>query len=83
MTRTKRKTGPAAPDHGPGLIRPAEMFERALPGPFMLDADLPFEERVERAWRRLKAGFREDEHERLPKALAATLALEFQKEETT
>jgi hypothetical protein len=76
MTRTKHKTGPAAPDHGPGLIRPAEMFERALPGPFMLDADLPFEERVERAWRRLKAGFHEDEHERLREALVEQCAAE-------
>lgn len=83
MTRTTTKLRPRGTDCAPGLIPASEMFERALPGPLMPDGDLPFEERIERAWRRLKAGFREDEHERLPKALAATLALEFQKEETT
>jgi hypothetical protein len=69
MTRTKSKSGGNIPDHSPGLIPPAEMFERALPGPFVLDAELPFDERVERAWRRLKAGFHEDEHERLRQVL--------------
>jgi hypothetical protein len=69
MTRTKSKSGGNIPDHRPGLIPPAEMFERALPGAFVPDADLPFEERVERAWRRLKAGFQEDEHQRLREAL--------------
>jgi len=50
------------------------MFERALTGPFMPDASLPFEERVERAWQRLKALFREDEHERLREALGELIA---------
>ena len=42
------------------------MFERPLRRPFVLDADRSFEERVERAWRHIKATrFTEDEHERL------------------
>ncbi len=56
----------SATDHGVGLIPPAELWGRVLTaGPGVIDADLPFEERVERAWRRLTAGFHEDEHERL------------------
>ena len=35
----------------------------------VLDADLPFEQRVERAWARLLARFEEDEHERLRELL--------------
>jgi hypothetical protein len=31
-----------------GLIPPAEMFNRPLPGRLILDADMPFERRVER-----------------------------------
>jgi hypothetical protein len=42
------------------------MFERGMPGPIVIDPQLPFEERVERAWRHIKATrFTEDEHERL------------------
>jgi hypothetical protein len=69
MTRTKSKSGSTVSGHSVGLIPPAEMFERALPGPCMPDAGLPFEERVERAWRRFKALFREDEHERVGEML--------------
>jgi hypothetical protein len=39
-----------------GLIPPAEMFDRVLPGRFIPHADLPFEERVERAWNRKRLG---------------------------
>lgn len=38
--------------------------------------DLPFEERVERAWARLKAGFEEDEHERLREVLVKRIERE-------
>ena len=84
MTRTKSQIGPIPPDHGIGLIPPAELWGRVLTtGSRPIDAHLPFDERVERAWRRLKAGFHEDEHERLPGALATTLTREFRKEGTT
>lgn len=56
-----------------GLIPPAEMFAHPLPSPFLIDAHLPFGERVERAWKRLLAGFEEDEHERLREALVAKI----------
>ncbi len=55
-------------DHG-GLIPPDQLFGRVLPGRLIIDADLRFEERVERAWARLLAAFEEDEHERLREAL--------------
>jgi hypothetical protein len=38
-----------------GLIPPGEMFDRPLPGGLILDTDLPFEERVARAWEHVKA----------------------------
>jgi len=55
MTR-KQSRRPATEwiDHG-GLIPPAEMFGRVLPGRLIIGAHLPFEERVERAWKRLLA----------------------------
>ena len=63
------------PDHDRvGLIPPGEMFDRPLSGVLVLDADLPFEQRVERAWARLKATrFLEEEHERLRTAMAEML----------
>lgn len=62
--------------HG-NLIPPAEMFSRVLSGPFIVDADLPFEQRVERAWARLKlTRFAPDEHERLRELLVARIAAE-------
>ena len=70
MTCTKATTTTRAPDHGPGLIPPDQIFGRVLShGPIIPDADLPFEERVERAWRRLMAGFHEHERERLREVL--------------
>jgi hypothetical protein len=53
---------PASPGH---LIPSAEMFDRVLPGRIIIDADLSFEERVERAWRRLKSQFQEDEQAKM------------------
>jgi hypothetical protein len=54
-----------------GLIPPAEMFGRVLFERFIPDADLPFEERVERALRHIElTRFTEDEHERLREVLA-------------
>jgi hypothetical protein len=67
----------SAIDHGVGLIPPAELWGRVLtPGPRPIDADLPFEERFGRAWRRLKAGFHEEEHERLREVLVEQCAAE-------
>lgn len=49
-----------------GLVPPAEMFDRILPGRLVIDAHLPFEERVERALHHIEATrFTEDEHERM------------------
>lgn len=59
-------------DHG-RLIPPGELFDRVLPGGLFIDAHLPFEERVERAWKRLLARFEEDEHERLREALVEVI----------
>ena len=57
-----------------GLIPPGEMFDRPLSGVLVLDADLPFEQRVERAWARLKlTRFTLEEHERLRTAMAEML----------
>ena len=66
------------PDHDRvGLIPPGEMFDRPLSGVLVLDADLPFEQRVERAWARLKATrFLEEEHERLRDCLTRMIAKE-------
>jgi hypothetical protein len=50
------------------------MFGRALPGPRSIDADLPFEERVERAWEHIKATrFMPDEYERLREVIMARI----------
>jgi hypothetical protein len=77
MNRTKTSKSSSAPNHGPGLIPPAEMFERALRGPFAPDAGLPFDERVERAWAYIKATrFTTDEHERLREVLAGIIVEE-------
>lgn len=54
-------------------IPPAEMFNRVLPGPLMLHADKPFEQRVEIAWRRLVCQFHDDEQPRLRQMLLALL----------
>jgi hypothetical protein len=71
MSHTKAATTTRASDHGVGLIPPDEIFGRVLPhGPIIPDADQPFEERVERAVRRLMAGFHEHEHDRLREVLA-------------
>lgn len=51
------------------LIPPAEMFDRVLPGPLMLHADKPLEQRVEIAWRRLTAQFYEQEQSQMRKVL--------------
>jgi hypothetical protein len=59
-----------------GLIPPHEMFGRVLPGPRPIEANLPFEERVERAWARLKLGFEEPEHDRLREVLVERLLAE-------
>ena len=60
-----------------GLIPPAEMFGRVLPGRLVIDADLPFEERVERALRHIElTRFTEDEHERLREALVKRIESE-------
>ena len=62
---------------GPGLIPPANLWGRMVTtGPPTPDAALPFEERVERAWRRLRAGFQEDEHERLREVLGELIERE-------
>jgi hypothetical protein len=77
MTRKKSNTARGLPDISVGLLSPAEMFERALPGAFIIDADLPFEARVEAVWRHLKAAyFAAEEHERLRAVLAARIAAE-------
>lgn len=55
--------------HG-ALLSPSEIFERPLSGCFVLDTDRPFEERVERAWRHIRATrFTPEEHERLREVL--------------
>jgi hypothetical protein len=70
MSNPQRSRSPRTSDrdHG-GLIPPAEMFGRVLFERFIPDADMPFEERVERAWKRLLAAFEVDEHKRLREAL--------------
>jgi len=52
------------------------MFARVLPGPRSIDVNVPFEERVERAWARLKLGFEEPEHDRLREVLVERLVAE-------
>ena len=59
---------------GPGLIPPANLWGRMVTtGPPTPDAALPFEERVERAWRRLRAGFQEDEQAPMRAMIAALI----------
>lgn len=65
MTRKPPRHMPRQPASPRQLIPPAEMFERPLAGPWMLDGDLPFEARVERAWRRLTSQFHEDEQAKM------------------
>lgn len=65
--RRNRVPRPSDLDHG-NLIPPDQLFGRVL-GRFIPDADLPFDERVERAWARLLARFEADEHERLREVL--------------
>lgn len=75
MTRTKSKCGPKPPDYVE--FTPDIFWGRILPEPLVLDRDLPFEERVERAWRHIKATrFYEHEHERLREVLAGLIAAE-------
>jgi hypothetical protein len=57
------------------------MFGRVLPGRLIIDADLCFKERVERAWARLLAGFEEHEHERLREALVEMITKEVNDEQ--
>jgi hypothetical protein len=53
------------------------MFGRVLPGRLVIDADLPFEERVERALRHIElTRFTADEHERLREALVEMITKE-------
>lgn len=69
MTRTARPGNDRV-----GLIPPGEMFDRPLSGVLVLDADLPFEQRVERAWARLKlTRFTLEEYGRLRTAMAEML----------
>lgn len=68
-----RKSQSQSPCH---LIPPAEMFNRVLPGPLMLHADKPFEQRVEIAWRRLVCQFHDDEYEQMREVLRELLARE-------
>ena len=61
--------------HG-ALLTPREIFERPLAGCFVLDTDRPFEERVERAWRHIRATrFTPEEHERLRKVLLQMITI--------
>jgi len=78
MNHRSQKQKARKPHHDlGGLIPPAEMFSRVLSGQFILDADLPFEQRVERAWARLKlTKFAPEEHERLRKYLTRMIAEE-------
>jgi hypothetical protein len=58
-----------------GLIPPGELFGRVLPVPRFIDADQPFDERVERAWSYIKAAhFAAEEHGRLREVLGAVIA---------
>ena len=69
MTRTARPGNDRV-----GLIPPGEMFDRPLSGVLVLDADLPFELRVERAWARLTlTRFTPEEYGRLRTAMAEML----------
>jgi hypothetical protein len=53
------------------------MFDRPLPGRLILDADLPFEQRVERAWARVTlTRFMPEEHGRLREYLTRMIAEE-------
>ena len=57
-----------------GLIPPHEMFGRVLPGPRSVDVNVPFEERVERAWAHIKATrFMPEEYERLREVIMARI----------
>jgi hypothetical protein len=63
-----------------GLIPPGEMFDRPLPNGLILDTDLPFEERVARAWEHVKATrFLKEEHERLRDVLAELIWAEIRR----
>jgi hypothetical protein len=62
-----------------GYIPPHEMFNRPLPGRLILHHELPFEERVARAWQWVKlTRFLEEEHEQLREVLAARIGGERQ-----
>jgi|688.fasta_scaffold49459_3 hypothetical protein len=70
----KARTKPPLADGTCGLIPPAEMFDRVLPGRLIIGADLPFEERVERALRHIEVTrFTEDEYERLREVLGEVI----------
>ena len=75
MNRRNELQKARKPDHDRvGLIPPGEMFDRPLSGVLVLDADLPFEQRVERAWARLKlTRFTLEEYGRLRTAMAEML----------
>jgi hypothetical protein len=77
MTPRAPRRRPRQEDPPCQLIPPAEMFGRPIPGRLILDAHLPFEERVARAWAWIRANkFQEDEHDRLRRALAELIAKE-------
>ena len=73
MTRKPPRHMPRQPASPRQLIPPAEMFSHVLPGPLVLHADKPFEQRVEIAWRRLQGQFNDDEQPRLLQILLALL----------
>ena len=73
MTRKPPRHMPRQPASPRQLVPPAEMFERPLPGPWMLDGHLPFEARVERAWQRLVNQFHEEEQAEMRAMLAQML----------
>ena len=76
MTRNSKVSLPHRRPTSPDvrLINPDEVWGRPLGFVLLLDVDLPFDERVERAWARLKlTRFAPEEHERLRTAMAEML----------
>lgn len=72
MTRNSKVSLPHRRPTSPDVrvINPDEVWGRPLGFVPLLDADLPFEQRVERAWVRLKlTRFAPEEHERLRELL--------------
>ncbi len=76
MPNPTNSTRPATNKPDCGVFNPDIFWGRVLPhGPIVPDADLPFEERVERAVRRLMAGFHKHEHDRLREMLGRTFSV--------